>query len=1499
MIVTRKLLIPLLVLLTLVLFGVQAYNGFQDSNFRSEAEEREAARLATVFENRTNSLQAFALALATEVANNPEVQAAFAAKDRLRLIELTLPAYEVIDAQFDVPQHQFHLPPATSFLRLHQLDRFGDDLSSFRFTVLKANETQQPAAGLEIGRGGLGVRGVVPVSYQGEHVGTVEFGVNVDQTLLNQLKQGLDADWQLLLRQDPSQVAIFEGAVSGASGPTADLFLQASTLSTPVFADPADYARVLAGEPVFTQRINAGDATVSLYSFPVRDFSGSVIGVAEVVGDRSASVAQAISRGVAIVVSTVIGIVLAGVALGAIVTRIMRPIGSLTETAAAIAAGQLDRQVQVDSDDEIGALAAAFNSMTTQLRDLVGSLETQVASRTQDLNLAADIGRRVSQVQDLDALLAEAVNLIRDRFDLYYTQIYLVDAATQSLRLRAGTGEAGEQLLARGHALPIDTTSINGTAACQKEPVLVADTAAGPAFRPNPLLPATRAELAVPLIVAGSVRGVLNLQSADSHTLTPAILPAFEALAGQLAVAIDNATLFAERQRTQADVARFKLGIEQSSSAVFLTGVDGTIQYVNPAFETVYGYTAAEAVGDTPRIIKSGLIPPDQYAAFWSTLLSGHSVTGEIPNRHKDGRIINIEASNNPIVNDEGVLTGFLAVHTDITARKSAETALAKRAAELETVARVGTSAATAQDPDQLLQEVVDLAQSSFGLYHAAAYLLDRPRQTLSLAVGAGDAGRQLAAAGHTVRLAESLSPVARAARTRQGVIVNDVRAGSDFAPHPLLPETRAEMAVPLIIGDTTLGVLYVQADTANAFSEQDLQIQTTLAAQTAVALQNAYQYQATQAALANTETLLTVTRVASGSLELETTLTQVLDELLTATRFDHGLISMLNRETAALQLTAHRLPADMVQGFLTNGLSGTLCDLVYRERQSIVLTDMTQDAPIDVAGLTARGFHAYQGVPIEARGEILGTICLFSQQPLPANTDSTSLLQAVGQQIGIAIQNALLFAQTQAALAEAETFRNLVENAGQGIGIASLDGYLSYVNPALRQLLGIDPHTRLAARPLASYYDAADEEFLATVVRTTVGAQGQWQGELNLMPRAGQSIPTLQNYILIRDNAGTPIRLAVIITDITDRKQAEEAQQQLARQLEEQLQQVNALQRAMSHEGWQAFLQAQERPYQGYQFDSDTLRRLEEPSMLPAHADALLNLQVQGATIGVLGARDPAGKPLDAETNLFLRQVSEQVAEALERARLFEETELSRQALDQRAVELATINDITEVASSQLELHALLEVVGERLQHTFDAEAVHFALYHEQTEMVTCPYFNTRTGGRITLAPRSVHAGGFTAQIIQSRHPLLVNVDSAADNLETLTDAGAIMVSSSDEAVERTTDSFLGVPVIVAGRLIGVIGLSSYQETRTYTLADQQLMMTLAGTIGVAIENARQFEATRRRAEREALINAISQKIQSAPTVERALQTTLTELGQALKARQAMIELTPTGEQV
>lgn len=198
---------------------------------------------------------------------------------------------------------------------------------------------------------------------------------------------------------------------------------------------------------------------------------------------------------------------------------------------------------------------------------------------------------------------------------------------------------------------------------------------------------------------------------------------------------------------------------------------------------------------------------------------------------------------------------------------------------QLETVAQVSAAASTLLERDHLLKEVSNLTKSRFSLYHAHVYLLDEVSETLQLVAGAGEVGEQMVAEKRLISIALETSIVARAARTQQPIVINDTRQASTFLPHRLLPHTRSELAVPLLAGERVLGVFDVQSDQPERFGEEDIRIQTTLAAQISIALQNANLFAEQTATLTRLQEIdqLKSSFLANMSHELRTPLNSIL----------------------------------------------------------------------------------------------------------------------------------------------------------------------------------------------------------------------------------------------------------------------------------------------------------------------------------------------------------------------------------------------------------------------------------------------------------------------------------------------------------------------------------------------------------------------------------------------------------------------------------------------
>ncbi len=251
----------------------------------------------------------------------------------------------------------------------------------------------------------------------------------------------------------------------------------------------------------------------------------------------------------------IIALIIAG-GLGFLAARqIMQPVEAMSTTVQAISAGDLSQQVEVSGRDELGELAMAFNNMTIQLRHSIDTLEERVEQRTQAMKTTAEISRRVTAILDIDELLQYVVDSVKIEFDLYYTQVYLLDEETNNLIMAQGSGHIGQRLKAHKHILQVGE-GIVGVVASTNEYFLSNNVNEVPNFVRNPLLPNTNSELAVPLHTGEQVLGVLDVQATDIDRFAPDDVTLMQSLANQVAITLNNANLVTETRTALEKVER-------------------------------------------------------------------------------------------------------------------------------------------------------------------------------------------------------------------------------------------------------------------------------------------------------------------------------------------------------------------------------------------------------------------------------------------------------------------------------------------------------------------------------------------------------------------------------------------------------------------------------------------------------------------------------------------------------------------------------------------------------------------------------------------------------------------------------------------------------------------------------------------------------------------------------------------------------------------------------
>ncbi len=320
-----------------------------------------------------------------------------------------------------------------------------------------------------------------------------------------------------------------------------------------------------------------------------------------------------------------------------------------------------------------------------KLEALTSDLEQRVTDRTKALATSAEVSRRLASILDPQQLADAVVNQVQSAFNYYYAQIYLFDQAGENLVLTAGTGEAGAEMMRRGHSLP-KGRGLVGRAAETKESILVSDTSQDSGWLPNELLPDTKAEAVVPIVIGDKVFGALDVQDNETNEIFHEDVILLESLASQVAISLQNAKLFAEAQKFQD---QYSLAVDGSNDGIWDWDLNTNEVYFSPRWKAIVGYGEDE-LNNGFADFEALLHPDDKELALASVndYLSGKIKTYDIEFRfhHKDGSYRWIRARGKAMRDASGAPYRMAGSHTDITDSKETEQTVAQRARQQEAI---------------------------------------------------------------------------------------------------------------------------------------------------------------------------------------------------------------------------------------------------------------------------------------------------------------------------------------------------------------------------------------------------------------------------------------------------------------------------------------------------------------------------------------------------------------------------------------------------------------------------------------------------------------------------------------------------------------------------------------------------------------------------------------------------------------------------------------------
>ena len=255
---------------------------------------------------------------------------------------------------------------------------------------------------------------------------------------------------------------------------------------------------------------------------------------------------------------------IASLATLGIANRLTAPLKDLTSVAEDIIAGNFDAKAQIQEQDEIGTLAETLNVMTSTVRDMIHTLERRVDERTSALKVELEKGEyrgkqfeaitkvthAINAAQNLQELLPHISDVVSEQFGFYHVGIFLNDASNQYATLSAANSPGGKKMLKRGHQLKIGEQGIVGYVTGTGNPRVALDVGEDIIYFNNPDLPETHSEMALPLKVASEIIGALDVQSTIPNAFSDEDVEVLSTLADQVSLAIQNARLFDQTQKS-------------------------------------------------------------------------------------------------------------------------------------------------------------------------------------------------------------------------------------------------------------------------------------------------------------------------------------------------------------------------------------------------------------------------------------------------------------------------------------------------------------------------------------------------------------------------------------------------------------------------------------------------------------------------------------------------------------------------------------------------------------------------------------------------------------------------------------------------------------------------------------------------------------------------------------------------------------------------------------
>jgi GAF domain-containing protein/HAMP domain-containing protein len=475
--------------------------------------------------------------------------------------------------------------------------------------------------------------------------------------------------------------------------------------------------------------------------------------------------------------------------------------------------GALDVQsVEPNAFDEQDLIA--LQTMADQLAIAIqnASLLTRESELAVQRRRALDIYRQLTQQLGFDQIIADVTRLVRGAYG--YERVTLGMAEGNEIVIRSASARSQDRLPRLGQGVPFGQ-GLLGLAAERGKPVRMSRSRLEEFIPEDPVLGALGSALAVPLISRGRVNGVLTVEAEEDRTPSDEEVELLELLASQVAVSVENARLFEE---TQQSLRQVNLLYQRQTAEAWETLLSNRR---TQGQETMAAFGGDETQDDSPSI--------ELPIALRGEIIGKLDILPPDPSKWTD--------------EDREILTAVADEVADQLEQLRLMEEIQRRATQMETAADIARVATGLLDLDGLLERAIRLIQERFGYYNVSLYLTDRAGTSAELRQSAGHAEQTMLNERPRVEVGAH-NVLGFVIESGEYYVAHDVSTDPYFEGTPLLPDTRAQLAVPLRAGEDVIGALDVQDTGLYAFSEDDISVLATLADQLAVAVQNARSYE-------------------------------------------------------------------------------------------------------------------------------------------------------------------------------------------------------------------------------------------------------------------------------------------------------------------------------------------------------------------------------------------------------------------------------------------------------------------------------------------------------------------------------------------------------------------------------------------------------------------------------------------------------------------------------